>query len=101
VKVVRGEILRAYRAAGGPEVLGYPTADEKATPDGRGYVTSFQEGTIYWSYRTGARVLSPELEAAYLARGGPAGFLGFPVSDTVVTGDQQRAEFEHGTLSIP
>ncbi|MGY1672945.1 LGFP repeat-containing protein, partial [Geodermatophilus sp. SYSU D00710] len=31
VKVVRGEILKAYRAAGGPGVLGYPTADEGPT----------------------------------------------------------------------
>jgi len=43
--VVQGEILTAYRAAGGPAgELGFPTADE-ATTDG-GWISTFQHGTI-------------------------------------------------------
>ncbi|SFO94119.1 LGFP repeat-containing protein, partial [Geodermatophilus dictyosporus] len=155
VKVVRGEILKAYRAAGGPGSLGYPTVDEGPTADGRGVVTSFQVGdifwtprtgahvvrgeiraayrragasggylgfpitsdqvtpdgqgrttsfaggTIYWSAATGAHVLRTELNTAYLATGGTTGTLGYPVSDTSVVAGQQRADFQHGTLSAP
>lgn len=43
--VVQGEILAAYREAGGPGgELGFPTADE-ATTDG-GWISTFERGTI-------------------------------------------------------
>ena len=42
-------------------VLGYPTVDEKPTPDNRGAVTSFQVGDIYWSQATGARLVRGEI----------------------------------------
>lgn len=43
--VVQGEILNAYREAGGPGgELGFPTADE-ATTDG-GWISTFEGGTI-------------------------------------------------------
>ncbi|MDV8000630.1 hypothetical protein [Rhodococcus sp. IEGM 1408] len=43
--VVQGEILAAYREAGGPAgELGFPTADE-ATTDG-GWISTFEGGTI-------------------------------------------------------
>ncbi|MGY1719544.1 hypothetical protein ACI8AG_10925 [Blastococcus sp. SYSU DS0552] len=100
-KIVRGAILDAYRAAGGPAVLGFPTTSDARAPGGQGYMTSFQGGTIYWSATTQARVLRTELNAAYLAQGGTTGPLGYPISDTVVVGAQQRAEFQNGVLTAP
>jgi hypothetical protein len=35
--------------------LGYPTTDEKQTPDGRGRYSRFEGGTIYWTPEGGAR----------------------------------------------
>ncbi|MGY1887682.1 hypothetical protein ACI799_20490, partial [Blastococcus sp. SYSU DS0753] len=55
-KVVRGAILAAYKAAGGPAALGYPTGDDQPTADRRGYMTPFQGGEIHWSAQTGAQV---------------------------------------------
>ncbi|MGY1671060.1 LGFP repeat-containing protein, partial [Geodermatophilus sp. SYSU D00710] len=100
VKVVRGEILKAYRAAGGPGVLGYPTADEGPTADGWGVVTPFQVGDIYWTRNTGAHVVRGEIRAAYRRAGASGGFLGYPItSDEVAPGGQGRmTSFAGGTI---
>lgn len=43
--VVQGEILTAYREAGGPAgELGFPTSDETTTDDG--WISTFEHGTI-------------------------------------------------------
>ncbi|PWW22929.1 uncharacterized protein with LGFP repeats [Geodermatophilus normandii] len=79
---VRGGILWSWQQAGGATgVLGYPTADEQALPDG-GYVSDFQGGSIYWSQATSMRtVRGPALER-YRELGGPASPLGYPTRDT-------------------
>ncbi|WP_347057883.1 hypothetical protein ABC795_14450 [Blastococcus sp. HT6-30] len=98
--VVRGAILEAWKKAGGSAgYLGFPTSSDAAAPGGQGYLTSFQGGTIYWSAATQARVLRTELNAAYLAEGGTTGRLGYPVSDTRLTGGKQQADFQYGTLT--
>ncbi|MGY2076839.1 MULTISPECIES: LGFP repeat-containing protein, partial [unclassified Blastococcus] len=101
-QVVRGAILYTWKQAGGTGgYLGFPTTSDAPAPGGQGYQTSFQGGTIYWSATTQARVLRTELNAAYLAQGGTTGPLGYPISDTVVVGAQQRAEFQNGVLTAP
>ncbi|TKJ35620.1 hypothetical protein [Blastococcus sp. CCUG 61487] len=62
--------------------LGYPTSDEQDALGG-GRMQTFQNGSIYWSPRTGARVMSAAMTAGFDARGGIGGGLGYPVSDTV------------------
>ena len=56
-QIVRGEILKAWLAAGGATgSLGFPTKSDAPTADGRGYVVRFQGGDVYWSSTTGAPV---------------------------------------------
>jgi hypothetical protein len=62
--------------------MGFPTSDERDAPGG-GRMQTFQGGAIYWSPQTGARVMSTSMQAAFDARGGVTGGLGYPVTDTV------------------
>ncbi|ADG99183.1 LGFP repeat protein [Segniliparus rotundus DSM 44985] len=53
-RLVRGEILKIYKAHGGPAgALGFPTADEAETAGGPhaahgGWISEFQHGTVTW-----------------------------------------------------
>ncbi len=79
---VYGGIREAWDALAlenGP--LGYPTSDERDAPGG-GRVQTFQGGAIYWGPYTGARVITGAVLAAFDARGGIAGGLGYPVIST-------------------
>jgi stage II sporulation protein D len=60
---------------------------------------SFEDGAIYWSDATNAHLLSGALLDFYVAKGGPAGKLGFPVADQVkLSNGGTKAPFEHGTI---
>jgi len=72
-------IADKYQQFGGNDVLGQPTAQPKQV--GNGMVQAFTRGTIYSTQRFGAHVLTGEILNTYLANGGPAGPLGFPISD--------------------
>ncbi|MGY1747630.1 LGFP repeat-containing protein, partial [Blastococcus sp. SYSU D00695] len=67
--------------------LGWPVADQVATPGGAGQVVAFQRGWVYWSQATGARVVDGPVRDAWLAAGGDGGSLGMPISDTGTTAD--------------
>ncbi|MDQ2728046.1 MAG: GDSL-type esterase/lipase family protein [Actinomycetota bacterium] len=77
---VHGAILGHYLALGGPAgILGYPTSDESPSAGGR--LSDFQGGITYWSPATGAYEVHGVILSHYLALGGPAGILGYPISD--------------------
>ncbi len=76
--------------------LGYPVADQVATPGGRGQVVQFQRGWLYWSSPTGAHRVEGPVRDAWLAAGGDGGSLGMPTSDVGLTPDGQ-ARFGHFT----
>ncbi|HSU00822.1 MAG TPA: N-acetylmuramoyl-L-alanine amidase, partial [Geodermatophilus sp.] len=99
-RIVRGNILDAYRAAGGPTGgLGFPTTSDAPTPDGRGYFVRFQRGDIYWSQATGARTVLGSIRDTWLAAGGSGGYLGFPTtSDTPVPGKGAYVRFQGGDV---
>ena len=99
-RIVRGNILDAYRAAGGPTGgLGFPTTSDAPTPDGRGYFVRFQRGDIYWSQATGARTVLGSIRDTWLATGGSGGYLGFPTtSDTPVPGKGAYVRFQGGDV---
>ncbi|SDL60579.1 Uncharacterized conserved protein, contains LGFP repeats [Geodermatophilus siccatus] len=99
-RIVRGDILDAYRAAGGPTGgLGFPTTSDAPTPDGRGYFVRFQRGDVYWSQATGARTVLGSIRDTWLATGGPGGYLGFPTtSDTPVPGKGAYVRFQGGDV---
>lgn len=91
---VHGAIRDKYNALGGSGgLLGYPISDESdvfknGTQAGR--LNNFEFGTIYWSGNTGAFEMHGGLLQAYTKDfGGPAGELGFPVSD------EQRSPKDH------
>lgn len=54
---VHGAIREQYINMGAERSrLGYPVTDELPAPDGAGRVSNFENGSIYWSPETGARV---------------------------------------------
>ena len=61
---------------------------------------TFFSSSIYWSARTGAHIVTGEIRAAWLARGGPSGQLGYPTADEQpATGAAGRVcRFERGEI---
>jgi uncharacterized protein with LGFP repeats len=65
-------------------LLGFPTTDEAFTP---GYTGAFQNfsgsggSSLYWSPSTGAFEVQADIRAHWVALGGSASVLGFPVTD--------------------
>ncbi|WP_436786727.1 arylsulfotransferase family protein [Yinghuangia sp. YIM S10712] len=86
--IVRGSIRDKW-AANGWElgVLGYPTTDETATPDGVGRFTHFQGGSIYWTPSTGATIVRGAIRDKWEATGWELGVLGYPTTDETGTPD--------------
>jgi len=83
---VHGDILQKYRSMGAESAfLGYPVSDEQPVFKGSqqiGALSHFQSGTIYWSATTGAHEVHGDLLITYQTHYfGPAGELGFPISD--------------------
>ncbi|BCW78026.1 polysaccharide deacetylase family protein [Arthrobacter sp. NicSoilC5] len=83
-----GSIGGHYAELGGPAgFLGFPLTDETGTPDGVGRFNHFAGGSIYWSPATGAHEIHGSIGGHYAELGGPAGFLGFPLTDETGTPD--------------
>jgi len=56
--------------------------------------------SIYWSAATGAHVVTAEIREAWLASGGPAGPLGYPITDEAPdAGGSRFVQFQHGRIS--
>jgi SpoIID/LytB domain protein len=67
---------------------------------GGGERQRFQRATIFYRDGAGAHSLTGDVLDFYLAKGGPAGELGFPVSDVRRLEDgSTRAVFEQGTIT--
>ncbi|MGY1917288.1 LGFP repeat-containing protein, partial [Blastococcus sp. SYSU DS0973] len=96
--------VRDRWAAAGWEAgaLGYPVADQVATPGAAGQVVRFQRGWIYWSAAGGAWVVGDAVRDAWLAAGGDGGDLGMPTADAASTPDglAQFAHFQGGSLYL-
>jgi hypothetical protein len=83
---VHGLIHEHYLALGGPTgMLGLPVSDEEPVRNAAGAeigrVSSFEKGSIYFSGPTGAHEVHGMILDAYRKLGGPAGELGFPITD--------------------
>jgi uncharacterized protein with LGFP repeats/GH25 family lysozyme M1 (1,4-beta-N-acetylmuramidase) len=83
--LVRGGILVHYRQLGGPAgILGFPTTDEKATPDTIGRYNHFAGAggsSIYWTPTTGSHETQGAIQAHWAALGWERGPLGYPTTD--------------------
>jgi hypothetical protein len=104
---------RSFRALGGIDKWGFPVANEAKVPgvmlrwlgqeievDVR--KSELERATIFWSFLTGARLLSGPIRDKYLAMGGPAGVLGLPTTEEILdqstTGRSQG--FQRGVIRI-
>ncbi|WP_027929642.1 N-acetylmuramoyl-L-alanine amidase [Amycolatopsis thermoflava] len=84
---VRGAIHGTFTALGGPSLFGYPTTDERGTPDGVGRYNHFSENaSIYFTPDTGAHGIHGPIRDKWAARGWETG-LGYPRTDQKVTPD--------------
>jgi len=70
--------------------------EQKAVRGGR--VQEFEQGAIYWSPKTGARLVKSDVLAKYKSLGGEKGKLGYPVSDERSNKKGMSQIFEHGFL---
>jgi len=80
-------------------LLGAPTSDEMDVPGVPGArMNTFQGGAIYWSPSTGAHVVYGAILAKYNSIGGPASFLGLPITDELGFPGGRVSYFQHGRI---
>jgi hypothetical protein len=88
---VSGGIFTRYKAAGGAAgALGFPTTEEKSSPDGVGRYVHFSGSggsSIYWSPTTGAHDIQGAIRTKWAALGWERGALGYPTTDTKTSPD--------------
>lgn len=77
--------------------LGPATSDEKSSAMG-GLYQDFRNGRILWSYSTGVRSVTGSIAAAYKARMGENGPLGYPLADVVGMQGGSLQKFQGGTI---
>ena len=78
--------------------LGAPVAPAEVLEGGK--KQDFADGAIYWSPQTGAQIVRGQILAAYLDNGGPAGRLGWPVSDELVEDEVIYSDFQRGQIRL-
>ncbi|WP_306911992.1 choice-of-anchor D domain-containing protein [Arthrobacter sp. B3I9] len=87
---IHGSIRAKWAAMGWEKGLGYPTTDEKGSPDGVGRYNHFSDkngASIYFTPSTGAHALQGVIRAKWASLGWETGKLGYPVSDEMRTLD--------------
>lgn len=97
---VHGAILAEYNALGAEGgFLGYPVTDERPTPDGAGRYNHFTNGSIYWSYGSGAHEVHGAIRDKWASLGWEQGWLGFPVEgERPFTEGGRISRFQNGAI---
>lgn len=98
---VYGAIGEKYAALGGASgLLGAALTDETATPDGIGRYNHFQNGSIYWTQKTGAFEVHGAIRDKWAAMGWERSFLGYPITDETGAPDGKGRfnHFQHGSI---
>lgn len=98
---VHGAIRNRWKAHGWEKgLLGYPVTDELATPDGAGRYNHFQNGSVYFSWKTGAHEVHGAIREFWKNTGWEQGFLGYPTSDEMPApdGKGRYSKFQGGTV---
>jgi len=98
---VHGDIRAKWAQLGWERsFLGYPLTDETVTPDGIGRYNHFQGGSIYWTPKTGAHEVHGDIRAKWAQLGWERSYLGYPISDELVTADGKGrySIFQGGSL---
>ena len=95
-----GAILAKYNGLDGAAGwLGFPTTGETATPDGVGRYVHFQNGSIYWTPKTGAYAIPGDMFEAWGKNGWETGHLKYPVSEANQVGNGYVQKFQGGYLT--
>jgi hypothetical protein len=102
---IHGLIRDRWRAMGAEmSMLGYPTTNETATLDGVGRYNHFQNGSIYWTPRTGAHEVYGPVRERWAELRWERGLLGYPIS---IPYNEVRnrttffiAHFQHGKIEL-
>lgn len=100
---VAGDLLTAYRAAGGPTgALGLPSSDPGTTPDGVARYQHFTGGSLYSTAAGGTQVVPAAFRDAWSRTGWERGPLGHPTSGATSTagGTAQVMSFQGGELYV-
>lgn len=98
---VHGAILAKWRKLGASaSFLGFPVIDEGSTPDGVGRYSRFENGSIYWTQKTGAFEVHGMIKQKWSQLGFERSILGYPVSDELVTDDGRGrySNFQGGSI---
>ena len=77
--------------------LGKQVGQERAAAGGRAW--DFEKGSIYWSGKSGARLVSGSILKKYKELGAEGGALGYPVADERPTAASVQQTFEHGFIT--
>lgn len=102
VASINGLILEKWLELGGPDSpLGFPTANEAKTSDGRGRFSVFQAGSIYWHPSHGAHPVEGDILKKWSEAGYETGRFGYPIADAVPREGSTYADqaFQGGTIS--
>lgn len=101
-KAVYGEIYRKYNSMSRENgFLKFPVTDELVCPDGRGRYNHFENGSIYWSPKTGAQVVRKEMMEEWAKTGYEKGKYGYPIGgDYHITNEVIYQDFQGGTLQV-
>ncbi|MGH3434922.1 MAG: hypothetical protein ACRDRN_00480 [Sciscionella sp.] len=100
---VYGAIRAHWKALGweqGP--MGYPTTDERGTPDGIGRYNHFTGGdgaSIYWTPSTGAWSVHGAIRDKWASMGWETSRLGYPTSDEYGVAGGRESRFQQGWIS--
>lgn len=78
--------------------LGAPVAPAEVLEGGK--KQDFADGAIFWSPQTGAQIVRGQILATYRDNGGPAGRLGWPVSDEIAEGEVIYSDFQRGQIRL-
>ncbi|MBZ8176447.1 hypothetical protein GSS88_01355 [Corynebacterium sp. 3HC-13] len=101
VASVNGKIYEYWQQHGGHRSeLGFPIADEAATPDGVGRYSVFQFGSVYWHPKFGAHEVKTLIYEVWAQNDYEKGKYGYPVGDPIEHDGDITQEFEKGTIRL-
>ena len=98
-RAVTGPVSARHRMSGAENGrLGYPLIDTACVPGGCGQ--HFTGGSVYWSPRTGAKLVTGAVRSRWLATGAARGPLGYPTIDTACVADGCGQHFTGGSVYV-
>lgn len=98
---IYGEIYKKWAKLGWEaHPIGFPTTDEKTTPDRKGRYNFFENGVILWRQGLGTFEIHGEIFKKWMKLNGTLGVLGYPITDERATPDKtgRYNHFENGSI---